>query len=298
MTKPSFLKKHRFWIIFLLATSLVGAAVAYAFPPLLAMLNPETYPLAFQEAASPVAENLHHFHAMLMIIITTITIFVMLLLLVVILKFNAKANPQPAQFSHNTLVEVVWTIIPVIILIIIIIPSMKLLFFMDRTTEAEMTLKVTGYQWYWGYEYPDQDGINFTSYMIPENEIDTTKGEKRLLSVDNPVVLPVDTNIQVIITAGEVLHSFAMPALGLKTDAVPGRLNETWVRITKPGTYYGQCSELCGKGHAYMPIEIRAVSKELFAQWAAAAKDDVEKAYDLLPATLELSQAPATTTAE
>jgi cytochrome c oxidase subunit 2 len=148
------------------------------------------------------------------------------------------------------------------------IKSFPLLYYIDRSHEPEMTLKATGYQWYWGYEYPDQGGINFQSYMIPDKEIDKSKGQLRLLSTDNPVVLPVDTNIQILTTAADVIHAFAMPALGVKIDAIPGRINETWVRITKPGIYYGQCSELCGKDHAFMPIEIHAVSREEFNAWA------------------------------
>ncbi len=235
---------------------------------------PQPWQINMQEAGSPSAEHLHDFHNLLMIIITGITVFVMLLLLYVMLRFNKKANPEPKQFSHNVLIEVIWTVVPVIILIIIAVPSFKLLYFLDRTSEPEMTLKITGYQWYWGYEYPDNDGINFLSYMIPDDEIDTQAGQKRLLSTDNVVVLPVETDIQLLIGAADVLHAWAVPALGIKTDAVPGRWNETWVRINKPGIYYGQCSELCGKDHTYMPVEIHAVSKEDFQKWVESAKEE------------------------
>ena len=238
--------------------------------------------LGFQDAASPVAERIHHFHDMLLWIITIITIFVMGLLLYVMIRFRAGANPVPSKTSHNVMLEIIWTVVPVVILIIIVIPSLQLLFFGDRTPNPEMTLKVTGNQWFWSYEYPDQEGINFSSYMIPENEIDASKGQIRLLSTDNPIVLPVDTNIQILATAADVLHAFTVPALGFKTDAIPGHVNETWVRITKPGTYYGQCSELCGKDHAFMPIEVRAVSKEDFKKWSDAAKKDVAAANKLL----------------
>ena len=210
---------------------------------------------------------------MLLVIISAITAFVTLLLAYIMLRFNRRANPTPSTTSHNVPLEIVWTIVPVLILIVIVIPSMKLLYYSDRTTDPEMTLKVTGYQWYWGYEYPDYEGINFMSYPIKDEDIDPSKGDVRLLSTDNAVVLPVDTNIQVLITAADVLHSWAVPAFGVKTDAVPGRTNETWVRITKPGIYYGQCSEICGQGHAYMPIEIHAVSKEEFKRWVETAKD-------------------------
>lgn len=233
---------------------------------------PHDWGLNLQEPASPTMERLSDFHTMLLYIITGIVIFVSALLLYVIIRFNKRANPEPKKFSHNTLLEVIWTAVPVIILFIIAVPSFKLLFYMDRTAEPEMTLKVTGYQWYWGYEYPDQDGINFLSYMIPDDEI--KEGQKRLLETDTVVVLPIDTNIQILVTAADVLHSWAVPALGLKTDAVPGRFNETWVRINKPGKYYGQCSEICGTGHAFMPITIKAVTKEEFEAWLTTAKEE------------------------
>ena len=203
-----------------------------------------------------------------------ISVFVLLLLVYVVARYNKRSNPEPKQFSHNVTIEVIWTAIPLVILLIIVVPSFKLLYFIDRTAEPEMTLKVTGYQWYWGYEYPDHEGISFLSYMIPDDEINKAKGEKRLLSTDTKVVLPVDTNIQILVTAADVLHSWAVPSLGIKTDSVPGRLNETWVNIKKPGVYYGQCSELCGKDHAYMPIEIHAVSKEEFKRWVERAKEE------------------------
>lgn len=226
------------------------------------------------EPASPVMERLVEFHNMLMITITAITLFVTALLLYIIVRFNKKANPKPSATTHNTMLEVVWTLVPILILIAIAVKSLPLLYYMDRAKEPEMTLKVTGYQWYWGYEYPDHDGINFFSYMIPDEEIDPEKGELRLLSTDTKVVLPIDTDIQILVTAADVIHSWAVPAFGIKRDAVPGRMNETWVRITKPGTYYGQCSELCGKDHAFMPIEIKAVTKEEFARWVESAKEE------------------------
>ncbi len=234
----------------------------------------EGWGLYFPDAASPVMERLLDFHGMLLIIISSIVAFVTALMVLTLWKFRASKNPKPSKTTHNTLLEIIWTVIPCLILVIIIVPSLRILYFMDRVAEPEMTLKVTGYQWYWGYEYPDHDNISFLSYMIPDEEIDETKGQRRLLSVDNPVYLPVDTDIRILVTAADVLHSFAIPEFGIKTDAVPGRINETWVRITKEGTYYGQCSELCGKNHAFMPSEIRAVSKEKFAQWAEQAKEE------------------------
>lgn len=223
--------------------------------------------LGFQEAATPVARRLHEFHHMVLIYITIIVIFVSALLLWVMIRYNAKANPVPSQTTHHVGLEILWTVVPVVILIMIAIPSFKLLYYMDRTENPEMTLKVTGYQWYWGYEYPDHGGITLTANMIKDADIDASKGQLRNLSTDNPLVLPVDTDIQILVTAADVLHAFAIPAFGVKIDAVPGRTNETWTRIEKPGVYYGQCSELCGTGHGFMPIEVIAVSKEDFAAW-------------------------------
>ncbi len=235
---------------------------------------PQPWQLNMQEAATPMATELHAFHDMLLWIIIAIAVFVLILLVWVILRYNAKANPEPSQFSHNALIEVLWTAIPVIILVVISIPSFQLLYFLDRVENPDMTLKVTGRQWYWDYEYPDYGEIAFSSYQIPENEIDESKGQIRLLSTDNQVVLPIDTNIQILMTGGDVIHSWTVPAFGVKIDAIPGRLNETWVRIEKPGVYYGQCSEICGKDHAYMPIEVRAVTKEEFEQWLETAKEE------------------------
>lgn len=232
----------------------------------------DKWELGMQNAASPSADHIHNFHDMMLYIITAIVIFVFVLLLWVIIRYNEKANPKPAQFTHNVMIEVIWTLVPVLILIAIAIPSFQMLYFNDRVENPDMTLKVTGRQWYWDYEYPDNDGIAFSSYMIPDAEI--KDGQHRLLSTDNIVVLPIDTNIQILVTGGDVIHSWAVPALGVKIDAIPGRHNETWVRIEKPGTYYGQCSELCGKDHAFMPIEIKAVTKEEFENWLVTAKKE------------------------
>jgi len=230
---------------------------------------PHNWQFGFQPPASPVKDQMHFFHNQMLFPITTvITVFVMLLLLYVMIRYNAKANPKPSKTTHNTLLEVVWTLVPVLILVVIVIPSMKLLYFSDKTADAEMTLKVTGYQWYWGYGYPDHGDIEYNAYMVKDDDL--KEGQVRLLSTDEPVVVPVDTNIRLLITAQDVIHSWAVPALGVKLDAVPGHTNETWTRIERPGIYYGQCSELCGKDHGFMPIEIHAVSKAKFAEWVAA----------------------------
>ena len=235
---------------------------------------PVDWQMGFQEPSSSSAERIQDFHTLLMWIITGIVIFVSILLAIVILRFNAKANPTPAKFTHNVPLEVVWTVIPVLILLIIAVPSFRVLYKNDRIEKPDMTLKITGYQWYWGYEYPDHDDLSFNAYMVPDDEIDQSKGQLRMLSTDNVVVLPIETNIQILVTAADVIHAFAMPALGVKIDAIPGRTNETWFRIDRIGTYYGQCSELCGKDHSYMPIEIRAVTKEEFQKWLKHAKKE------------------------
>jgi cytochrome c oxidase subunit 2 len=224
----------------------------------------------FQDAATPVAQQIHDFHDVLLILTSVITAFVLLLLIYVVVRFNAKANPVPTRTTHNTLVEVAWTVVPIMILVAIAIPSFKLLYFQDRTAKPEMTLKVTGHQWYWSYEYPDHGKIAFDSLMVPTDQL--KPGQYRLLEVDNRVVVPVDTNVRVLLTASDVLHAWAVPAFGVKTDTVPGRLNETWFRVTRTGTFYGQCSELCGVNHGFMPIAIDVVSKADFAKWVATKK--------------------------
>ena len=225
----------------------------------------ENWAIGMRDAASPVQQQMIEFHNLLLIIITGIVLLVLVLLALVIFKFRASKNPTPSRTTHNTLLEVGWTAVPLIILAFIAWDSMRLLYFMDRVEEPEMTLVVTGYQWYWGYAYPDQQVDEFSSFLIPDEELQ--EGQLRLLSVDNPVVLPVDTDIEIQVTAGDVIHSWAMPSFGIKTDAVPLRKNHTWVRIEAEGTYYGLCSEICGNGHAYMPIEVRAVSREAFDDW-------------------------------
>lgn len=228
--------------------------------------------MGFQPAASPVMERVQEFHDLLLVIITAIVILVLAILGYCIFRFNARRNPQPSKTAHNTLLEVVWTAVPIMILVVIAIPSLKLLYFSAKAADPEMTLKVTGHQWYWTYAYPDHGDFTFDSIPIPSDEIDPGKGQVRLLSVDNPVVLPVGTTVQVLVGSDDVIHNWAVPALGLKKDATPGRVNETWVRVEREGVYYGMCSELCGVNHYFMPIEIRAVSKEDFAKWVEQAK--------------------------
>lgn len=226
---------------------------------------PEPWAIGLRDAASPVQQNLIDFHNLLLWIIGGITLLVTVLLLTVIVRFRASRNPTPSRTTHNTLLEVAWTAVPLLILAVIALKSMQLLYFMDRVEEPEMTLVATGYQWYWGHAYPDQQIDEFSSFMV--EDADLQPGQVRLLSVDRPIVLPIDTNIEILVTAGDVIHSWSVPSLGVKTDAVNGRMNHTWTRIEREGTYYGVCAEICGTRHSYMPIEIHAVSREAFDDW-------------------------------
>lgn len=237
---------------------------------------PQPWELGLQPAATPVAQQLHDLHNGLLIIISVITAFVLLLLLYVMIRFNARSNPVPSKTTHNTLVEVLWTVLPIIILVGIAIPSFRLLYFADRTEDAELTVKIIGHQWYWSYEYPDNGNFAFDALMVEDEDIQP--GQLRLLETDNEVVLPVDTNVRLLMTADDVIHSWAIPAFAVKLDAVPGRVNETWTRIEREGVYYGQCSELCGVRHGYMPIKVRAVSKEEFTAWVAEAQEKFARA--------------------
>lgn len=247
----------------------VGAVVAAGAAHATGMAQP--WQINLQDAASPVMERVHDFHSLLLVIQISIVVLVLGVLAYIIVRFNAKRNPDPSRTAHNTLLEIVWTAVPIVILVIIAIPSLKLLYYSDRAQDPDMTLKVTAHQWYWSYTYPDHGDFAFDSLPVAAEVLEA--GQPRLLTVDNPIVLPVDTTIQVLVTTDDVIHNFAVPSLGLKTDATPGRVNETWVRISKEGTYYGMCSELCGVNHYYMPIQVKAVSKERFAAWTQEAKE-------------------------
>jgi cytochrome c oxidase subunit 2 len=252
------------------------AALAAFFAGLIAgpafAAEPRNWQLGLQEAATPTMERISSFHDFLNIIITLITLFVLVLLLYVMWRFSEKRNPVPSKTTHHTVLEVAWTVIPVFILIIIAVPSFKLLYFADHVEEPDMTLKIIGHQWYWSYEYPDHGNFTFDANLIPEEEL--KPGQKRLLDTDNRVVLPVGKKVQLLMTSDDVLHNWGMPSFGVKLDTVPGRLNETWVQINKPGVYYGSCSELCGVNHAYMPITVEAVSEEDFKKWVAKAQKE------------------------
>jgi cytochrome c oxidase subunit II len=227
--------------------------------------QPEPWEWHLQASGSPVMDNIVWFHDFLSVLIIVITLFVLALLVVVVVKFNSKANPVPSRTTHNTLIEVAWTLVPVLILVGIAVPSFRLLFLELDVPKADLTIKATGKQWYWSYAYPDNGKFEFDSLMAADKQ-------PRLLGVDNELVVPVNKVIRVQVTGADVIHAFALPAFGVKIDAIPGRLNETWFKATKTGMFYGQCSELCGKDHAFMPIAIRVVSDQEFASWVETAK--------------------------
>jgi cytochrome c oxidase subunit 2 len=231
---------------------------------------PHPWQMNFQPAATPVAERFHDFHNFLLVLITVITVFVLGLLVYVIVKFRASVNPTPTQTTHNTTIEVLWTVIPVLILVVMAVPSFKLLYYVDRAHDAEMTVKVTGHQWYWSYEYPDNGNFQFDANHIAD--ADLKPEHLRLLSTDNHIVLPVDTTVRILVTSTDVMHSWFVPPAGAQIYAVPGRVNETWVNFEREGTFYGQCNQICGINHGFMPIEIRALSKDKFKQWVAEAQ--------------------------
>ncbi|MDA7575131.1 cytochrome c oxidase subunit II [Candidatus Pelagibacter sp.] len=232
--------------------------------------QPKQWQLGFQDSASQSMTEIVSFHNNILLpIIIAISVFVLFLMIYTCIRFRASKNPNPSKTTHNVAVEVLWTLIPCLILIVMAVPSFKILYNQDTIPKADVTVKAVGYQWYWGYEYPDEN-IIFESYMIKEDEL--KESQPRLLTVDNEVVVPVNKVVKVLITANDVLHAWALPSFGVKRDAVPGRINETWFKAEKVGTYYGQCSELCGIQHAFMPITVRVVTDEEYAIWLAEAK--------------------------
>ena len=239
--------------------------------------EPKNWQLGLQEAVTPTMEKIDSFHDFVTIISTVIALFVMVLLLIVIFRFNEKSNPTPTKTTHNLVLEIAWTVIPILILVVMAIPSFRLMYFADRVDDPDMTLKIIGHQWYWTYEYPDHGNFTFDANMVTEEDLAKDKSLKRNMDTDERVVLPVGQKIQLLMTADDVLHNWAVPAFGIKLDTVPGRLNETWVQINKPGVYYGFCSELCGVNHAYMPITVEAVSPEAFEKWVKQAQKKYAK---------------------
>lgn len=244
--------------------------------------EPHNWQLWLTSAHSPTAELINSFHNGLLIIITLITVFVLVLLLYASWRFREKRNPTPSTTTHNTLIEILWTVIPIMILIGIAIPSFRLLYFADRTEDVDMTLKIVGNQWYWSYEYPDHGNFAFDANLVQDEDL--KPGQKRMMTTDNPVVLPVGKKIRLLMTASDVIHSWAISPLGIRLDTVPGRTNEVWVEIDTPGTYYGFCSELCGAGHAYMPIMVKAVAPAEFDNWVELAQKTFARADSPAPA--------------
>lgn len=224
------------------------------------------------EFVTPVGMQMEHFHNMLIVITTAIVLFVLILLVYVVVKFNAKANPVPSKTTHNTFLEVVWTLVPVLILLVIAVPSFRLIYEQEKYSDAEVTIKMTGHQWYWNVEYSDHKDVSFDMVMVPENELQS--GQLRLLTVDNVAYIPSGTKIRFQTTGADVLHAFSMPNFGIKMDAIPGKLNETWALVDaqyEGRTFYGQCAEICGTNHAYMPVAFKVVSPGEYKNWIKSA---------------------------
>lgn len=245
------------------------------------------FQIGMQEAVTPVAAEIHKFYDLVNYIIVAITIFVLLLMLVVMFRFSEKNNPEPSRTSHNTLIEVVWTVVPILILVVIAIPSFKLLNMQYTYPKPDLTIKATGYAWYWSHEYPDQGGFSLDSVMMSDEDrqVQIRKGlpAPRMLAVDNDIVVPVGKVVHVLVTAADVIHSWTVPAFGANTDAVPGRVTTTWFQANKTGIYYGDCTQLCGKDHSAMPIGVRVVSEDVFTAWAGAMKaKDKKKAKEII----------------
>ena len=247
----------------------------FAFPSLVFANEPKDWQLGFQKSASKSMTDIVWFHDyMLLPIITGITAFVLFLLLYACVRFRASRNKVASTTSHNTMIEVLWTLIPCLILIVMAVPSFKVLYSQDTIPKADVVIKAIGYQWYWGYEYPDEN-IIFDSYMVEEKDL--KENQPRLLTVDNEIYVPVNKVVKVMITANDVLHAWALPSFGVKRDAIPGRINETWFKADRTGTYYGQCSELCGIKHAFMPITVNVVTEDEYNLWLEEAKKKFAK---------------------
>jgi cytochrome c oxidase subunit II len=255
----------------LTAVTLAASAIAASAGAALAQLGqPAPWQMDLQEAATPVMAQIAGFHFFLLWVIGAISAFVLALLLIVIVRFNARANPVPSRTTHNTPIEVLWTIVPVIILAVIAVPSFRLLFTELDVPTPDLTIKATGKQWFWTYSYPDNGNFEFDSLMVPEKDLQP--GQPRLLAADNNMVVPVNKVVHVLVTGADVIHSFTVPSFGSRIDAIPGRLNETWFKATVTGMFYGQCSELCGKDHSFMPIAVQVMSQPDFDAWIATAK--------------------------
>jgi len=253
----------------LIAFVVTSVTVLAAGVALAASGHPDPWQLGLQGSASPVMDDIIWFHDFLLWIIAAITVFVLALLVIVVVKFNHRSNPVPSRTTHNTTIEVLWTVVPVLILVMIAVPSFRLLFYELKIPPADITVKATGKQWFWSYSYPDSK-FEFDSLMVQDKDLKT--GQPRLLAVDNEMVVPVNKVVRVLVIGADVIHSFAVPAFGIKIDAIPGRMNETWFKAEREGMYYGQCSQLCGRDHAFMPIAVRVVSEKDYTAWIDQAK--------------------------
>lgn len=288
-------KKSLLYIATLIATFVSAISAAYAAGE--GVMGEGVYSaapgqLGFMQAATPIMESLTSFHNLLLVITTAITLFVTAILIYIFVKFNAKANPVPSKTTHHTMLEVVWTVVPILILVVIAIPSFRLLYEQDVIPEADVTVKAIGNQWYWSYEYPDHEEIMFDAIMLSEED-EGYNDHPRLLGADESMVVPVNKVVRVQVTATDVIHAWAIPAFGVKIDAVPGKLNETWFKATKEGLYYGQCSELCGIRHGFMPIMVKVVSQAEYEAWLEEAK--VKYASDDAPRLQQFASAHSIT---
>jgi cytochrome c oxidase subunit II len=273
--------------------SLIGPAYAQEHADSLHETLAAPWQLGFSPPATPVMEQLYRLHdQFLLIIITAICVFVLAFMLYICVRFRRSKHPVPSKTAHNTQLEVLWTVIPILILVVIAIPSLRAHYYMQDAVNPDMTIKVTGYQWYWHYDYPDHGGFGFDSYM--KKKEDLKEGDHRLLAVDNQLVVPVDTKVQVLVTAADVIHAWTVPVFGIKRDAVPGRLNEMWFTATKTGRFYGQCSELCGVGHGFMPIVVDVVSKDEFNSWVKTKQQEAGVSPSAPSATDQKATTPVT----
>ncbi|MFY9761467.1 MAG: cytochrome c oxidase subunit II [Xanthobacteraceae bacterium] len=270
---------------------IAGVVIASAGPALAALGHPVPWQMDLQDSATPVMDEISEFHYFLLWVIGVISVFVLALLLIIIVRFNARANPTPTRTTHNTPLEIIWTIVPVIILAVIAVPSFRLLFVELDVPHPDLTIKATGKQWFWSYAYPDNGNFEFDSLMVQTKDL--KPDQPRLLTVDNEVVVPVNKVVHVLVTGADVIHSFTVPSFGIRIDAVPGRMNETWFKATKTGMFYGQCSELCGKDHSFMPIAVHVVSEADFNAWVAQAKQKFSAENGVPPNTYAAAGAPA-----
>jgi cytochrome c oxidase subunit II len=242
---------------------------------------PKPWEMGMQAGYGPLKDQQIQLHNLVLVIITLITLFVAGLLVWVMWRYSAKRNPVPSRTAHHTVLEIAWTVIHVLILVVMAIPSFRLVYYEDRTRDADLTVKVTGHQWYWEYSYPDKNNIDFSSYVIPDDQL--KPGQLRMLDVDNQLVVPVGKNIRVLQTSTDVIHSWFVPALGVQRYAIPGRTIETWFRVDKPGVFYGECNQICGTNHSRMPIVVHAVTPQEFEAWLVEAKTKFSDAAPVAP---------------